>query len=70
MTAHRQSRVVHEPGTLAPWIVQLSAPGGEPWIDWRRFHDEDDARRYIAVASDRLCGCGPRCPATGAYAKP
>ncbi len=46
MVGPRQWRVVHEPGALAPWIVQVSTPGGAAWVDYRRFANEAVARSY------------------------
>lgn len=47
MTNHRRWRVVYEPDVDSPWIVQVATT--EAWLDWRRFNNEEDGRRFMLV---------------------
>lgn len=58
MTHARHLRIICEPDTDKPWVVQYSTADTQTWTDVYRFHRSEDAVRYVneISARDRLLG--------------
>ena len=49
----RRLRIVHEPNTTKPWVVQYDSTRGYLWADAQRFKEYDEATRYLAEINER-----------------
>lgn len=49
----RRYRVLQEPDNPQPWVVQGAGPRAETWVDLARFHEADDAHRYVQQVAAR-----------------
>lgn len=49
----RRLRIVHEPDTTKPWVVQYDAARDHLWTDGQRFKTRDEAALYLAEINER-----------------
>lgn len=53
MTRPRHFRIVMEPETDKPWVVQYSTSKPQTWSDVYRFRQPDEAENYVREAAAR-----------------
>lgn len=49
----RRLRIIYEPDTTKPWIVQYDAYRSHTWTDAQRFAHSDEAVRYLEDVNAR-----------------
>ena len=56
MSRARHLRIIFEPGTSKPWLVQYSTNETQTWTDVYRFTEPDEAVTYVedVAARDRV----------------
>lgn len=53
MTRPRHLRLIFDPGTTKPWVVQYSIDDTQTWVDVSRFHRPEEATNYVEEIAGR-----------------